>query len=460
MALHLAWQFEKAELFDEAVNYLLVAGRNATRMAAHKEAIAVLTRALGLLRRLPDSRERLQKELLIQSDLVIPLQVLGSYGTPERGHANQRAFELGLQIGDAAEQYEASVLQCSYLVARARYDEALALGEQLFDLARQLREPAKIASAHLVVGLSCLYRGQLARARIHLEQALAGYDPEHHRPEVSGLGQDLGVLGTSYLSWVLWLLGHPDQALQCSQDAVSAARRTQHPFSIGFALGIAGSVIRLRRGEYPEAQACAEELLGLWEEHSFALYQAWGWCVKGHALIERDSGEEGIALLEEGVRACESLSIIASHSQQLVNLADGFRKTGQTDEGLRALAEAMRVIEEHDERHFEAEAHRVKGELLRQRGDDPAAVEECFQRALDVARSQKAASWELRSATSLSRLWHHQGRTREARRLLASAYALFSEGMATEDLRKARTLLEATAAATIEEPRPASILRS
>jgi predicted ATPase len=120
----------------------------------------------------------------------------------------------------------------------------------------------------------------------------------------------------------------------------------------------------------------------------------------------------------------------------------------------------MRVIEEHDERHFEAEAHRVKGELLRQRGDDPAAVEECFQRALDVARSQKAASWELRSATSLSRLWHHQGRTREARRLLASAYALFSEGMATEDLRKARTLLEATAAATIEEPRPASILRS
>jgi predicted ATPase len=124
-------------------------------------------------------------------------------------------------------------------------------------------------------------------------------------------------------------------------------------------------------------------------------------------------------------------------------LADVADHLGHTADGLQALAEAHALVEQHDERWWEAEVCRLRGVLLlKQTETPPAEAEAWLQRALDVARRQEAKSLELRAAMSLSRLWQQQGKQQEARDLLAEVYAWFTEGFDTADLQDARALLE------------------
>jgi predicted ATPase len=125
-------------------------------------------------------------------------------------------------------------------------------------------------------------------------------------------------------------------------------------------------------------------------------------------------------------------------------LAEISAHLGYTEDGLQALVEAHTLVEQHENRWWEAEVHRLRGVLLlRQPGTPPAEAEACFQRALDIARRQEAKSLELRAAMSLARLWQQQGKDAEARELLGSIYGWFTEGFDTADLQDAKVLLAA-----------------
>ena len=127
-------------------------------------------------------------------------------------------------------------------------------------------------------------------------------------------------------------------------------------------------------------------------------------------------------------------------------LAEVCDRLGHTADALQALAEAHTLVEQHEERYWEAEVYRLRGVLLlRQSGTLPAEAETWLQRALDVARRQEAKSLELRAAMSLSRLWQQQGKQAEAHALLAPIYGWFTEGFDTKDLQEAKVLLEALA---------------
>ena len=124
-------------------------------------------------------------------------------------------------------------------------------------------------------------------------------------------------------------------------------------------------------------------------------------------------------------------------------MAEACAKTRRIEEGLSALAEALAIAHKTGERFYEAELHRIKGELLlRQVLGDEEAAEGCFQKALEVTRSQEARSLELRAVMSLSRLWQKQGKKEEARQMLAEIYDWFTEGFDTADLKEAKALLE------------------
>ena len=125
----------------------------------------------------------------------------------------------------------------------------------------------------------------------------------------------------------------------------------------------------------------------------------------------------------------------------LCTLAEAQAKAGQPEEGLDTLDEALALVEQTDERHWEAELHRVQGELLLMQGDD-AEAEASLHKAIEVARGQSAKSWELRATTSLARLWQEQGRIDEARQMLAEIYGWFTEGFDTPDLQEAKALLD------------------
>jgi predicted ATPase len=132
----------------------------------------------------------------------------------------------------------------------------------------------------------------------------------------------------------------------------------------------------------------------------------------------------------------------------LALLAEAYGKARQAEEGLTVLAEALAAVNKTGERYYEAELHRLKGELTLQAKDQSlrSQVEEeaeaCFHKAIEIARQQQAKSLELRAVMSLSRLWQQQGKKQEAHQMLADIYGWFTEGFDTKDLEDAKTLLQ------------------
>jgi predicted ATPase len=164
----------------------------------------------------------------------------------------------------------------------------------------------------------------------------------------------------------------------------------------------------------------------------------------GHvwALALQGQGEEGMAQLRQGILAWRATGAAQHVPYHLTMLADVSAHLGHVEDGLQALAEAHILVEQHEERYWEAEVCRLRGVLLlRQPGTPQAEAETWLQRALDVARRQEAKFLELRAAMSLARLWQQQGKRHEARELLAPVYGWFTEGFDTADLQEVKALL-------------------
>ena len=149
---------------------------------------------------------------------------------------------------------------------------------------------------------------------------------------------------------------------------------------------------------------------------------------------------EGIAQMTEGLAALRSTGTVAFLPYWLIRLAEAYGKAQRPLEGLEHLTDAIRVIERTEEREFEAELYRVRGELLLAT-EDAGQAEESFCTALEIARCQSAKLSEMRAAVSLARLWRDQGKHPEALELLAPVYGWFTEGCDTADLKDAKALL-------------------
>ena len=167
---------------------------------------------------------------------------------------------------------------------------------------------------------------------------------------------------------------------------------------------------------------------------------------RGWAVAAQRQVEEGIAQIREGLAAWRARGASVARPWFLALLAETCGKAGQVEEGLYALSEALEVLQTTDDRIYEAEVYRLKGELLLQQlAAHQEEAEACYQQALEIARRQQAKSLELRAAMSLSRLWQRQGKRTEAYDLLAPISGWFTEGFDTADLQEAKALLMALA---------------
>jgi predicted ATPase len=281
----------------------------------------------------------------------------------------------------------------------------------------------------------------LTLARAHLEQGLALYDRQQHYHLAFRYGMDLGVWCLSYVAWPLWKLGYPEQALTRSNEAITLAQELSHPLSLAAALDYA-AMLHYSRREGQATQERAEAGMALASEKGFPQYLALGMIMRGWALAVQGQGEEGIAQIHQGLAAFRAAGAEISRSRDLGLLAEAYGEMGQTEEGLTVLAEALAVVDKTGERYWEAELHRLKGELLLRRASPTEEAEACFRQALAVAQHQQAKSLELRAAMSLARLWQHQGKRAAAHALLVPIYGWFTEGFDTPDLQEAKALLE------------------
>jgi predicted ATPase len=245
----------------------------------------------------------------------------------------------------------------------------------------------------------------------------------------------------AYDACCLWCLGYPEQALSRSQEALALARELDHPFSLVDVLCYAGCMLNEMRRDAQALKEDAEEMVRLSDEMSLRAWLPLGTCFGGAALAVLGQVQEGMAQMREGMAACQSRDVELYLPKTLCSLAEAQAKAGHPEEGLITLAGALALVEETDERHWEAELYRLKGELLLAQGND-AQAEASLEKAIQVAQHQQAKSWELRATVSLARLWQKQGRIDEARQMLAEIYGWFTEGFDTLDLQEARALLE------------------
>ena len=450
IAAELARHFTRGRDAGRAVTYLQYAGENALRRSAYQEAITHLTGGLEMLATLPETPERAQQELAMQTTLGPALVATKGFAAPEVWHAYTRARALCQQVGDTLQRFQ--VLRGLWYVALIRLElqTARELGEQLLTLAQQADDAVLRVEAHYALGLTMNYLGALAAAQTHLAQGIALYDPQQHRTHAVRYGQDAGVACRAYGALTLWWLGYPERALRQSSEAVTLARELAHPFSVGFAFVFAAWLHQLRR-EGPRTQAWAEAAMALVAEHQFAALHAQGTIYRGWAVaaqgaqpgVGQEQGQEGLAQIQQGLAAWRATGAEGVRPYYLALQAEAAAQVGQPEAALTLLAEALAVANDKEERRWEAELYRLKGEvLLTLSANKYAEAETCFRQALDIARGQQAKSLELRAAMSLSRLWQQQGKQAEARALLAPIYSWFTEGFDTLDLQEAKTLLE------------------
>jgi class 3 adenylate cyclase/predicted ATPase len=432
-------------LDEEAVEFWREAGELAIARSAAHEAVAHLQSALRILARFPESRHRDRTELGLQTSLGGALIAARSFAAPETGRAFVRAWELCQRIGDESCLCPVLFGRWIHHIARAELELSLAAAGDLMRLAEGQADPVPRMIAHRALANSHFFIGDLAAARSHAEQALAGYAPGQ-RPDLAvRYAADPYVLSADFLAHALLRLGYPDSARPHAARALGRARELGHVLTMAHALHHDCLFHQLARDGQTVRQQ-ADALIALADEHGLPFWQALGRIFRGWALVEAGQETRGADDLRAGLAAYRATEGTLYLPYALALWAEVCRSRGALDEGLEAVAEARRVIEATGVRGFEPDASRVEGELHRARGDMDAASD-CLQRAITVARRQGARLPELRAAVALASLWRERGRRDDAYNLVSPLYAWFTEGSTTPDLRAAAALLDQLARA-------------
>jgi predicted ATPase/class 3 adenylate cyclase len=436
-----ARHFAEAGLLAQAVQLGIRAGDQAIQAFAYREAQGQIERTLCLLRELPASPERDEQEARLQVALGVAKAHTRGPFSPEVLDAYRRASELCRPTKDNRWLFPAlrGIYVHHLILGHAK--KAVELSCQLLDLAEREGSPDLHRTALQSMGFSLLNTGDLVPARGFLETmlTLAGGKRSAEDPALPGAGDPL-LEGMANLTWVLWLLGYPDQACKLSREALAIAREVSVPAAAGYVCFFSAELHALR-GEPAEVLPLAQKLASSDSDQSFRAYQLIGQFLLGWVAAEQGETTTGIATMREVLTARQAHGLIAGIMTPISFLVAHLLHAGHWQEGLATVERGLALSAEGGHSYMDAELHRLQGELLLKLGEAEDKAEEQFHRALAVARRQGALSLELRAAVSLAGLWSRQNRGAEARALLASVYGGFREGFDTRDLQEARSLL-------------------
>lgn len=464
----LAWHFEQAGLADRAAAYHLEAGNRAARVSAHDEAIAHYSRGAALLEDLPASSARQRLTLEIQLAIVSPLMIARGFWASELLRALEATAEIAQLpvFDDSPERWLAQATLANIAFWAAEPQRCLQLSQELLILAERSQNQQQLMLAHHLTGAAWWLAGDLAQARAHLEQALIVYGRRGHNPSDLVLGIHAGVASLAYLSFLLWLQGYPDQGRQMLQRALAAAENGGHLTTLNFVRVMAGLTHSLLGRDRAMTWRQVESLWPL--TMTTSSLTAWIDNLAGWALVEKGEKQSGLQQILKGIATAEAVGGNIGYAMQRTYLARSCVLTGQREAGLAAVDEALAWMDTNNVRLMEAEACRLKGELLLIDPGSPVdggslgrqrAAETFFRQAIGLARRQGARWWELRATADLCRLLGTPGAGRdasdvEACQMLAQLYDTFDEGFDTVDLREARETLEIMGAGKFPNPYP------
>ncbi len=440
----LAHHYTEGDMTREAVSYWIKAGQRAENRSAYREALGHLTNGLRLLPSLPAGIERNRQELRLQTARAMALQATQGFGHEETGQAYGRARELCTELGDTPEVFP--VLHGVYLfhMLRGEVQTGYNVAVECFQRAKGQDHATPLIFGHRMLGSALLHLGQVGSAVEHLKEMRKLVDATSTDSSSFVYGVHPRTAAPAFMSMAIFACGYPMQAKAAVIDALSHAEQLGYLHNLGYALHWANMTsIQLR--DLGTVRDRARWLQSLGRDEGFPHWAAFGTFQEGVALAGLGDPETGAARMREGLNESHALSSVLYLPFVKGQLAMALATTGAPDEAMATISDALAQTERTQELWYEAELHRLKGELLRQNA--PEAAEASYRRALDVARKQSAKAWELRAATSLGRLLRDQGSGKQAHELLAPVYVWFTEGLETPDLQDAKRLLDDLAAA-------------
>ena len=429
----------RARLDEKAVRYLRQAGAKAVARPANQEAVNFFEQALEVLQRLPEAPERLAEAVDIRVALGPPLIGIKGAAAPEVVTSYRQAQELCRRLDDQSRLFPvlwglwyANAMGGQYSVARE-------LGERLLEVAERGEDSGLLLEAHHALWAVLSAMGEPSHALPHLERGLALYDRDLHSAQTSLYGgHDPGACCRYHLALTYWLLGYPDQAIAASRDALRLAEVLGHPMTTAITLSFVAWVHHLR-GDYDAAILHAERLVNLGQAHSFSRLGDDGSVIVACARAAAYDDGAGLPAVYRKLMTTDNARSRFRHVLNCCLLAESYAKAGDAAVGLRVLES---IAKDDRKAIYASEIHRIRGQLfLSQPTPAPREAEQCFTRAIELARRRQERSPELRAATSLATLLVERGQRMEAKQHLAPVYGWFREGFDTRDLKTARTLL-------------------
>jgi predicted ATPase len=433
LAAVLAVHFENGRDAERASRYRRMAGERALGLHAYHEAAQHLEKALEAFDQAGsrpadgDPEDRVRWEL----------EVCTTLGT------TSRARLLVDRLDDSAIQLPVLFNLWSHSNTAADHAESTNLVTLMSELAAATENDELAMMYSSAFARTQFNLGDLAGCAEHMRRILTPYEPRRLADVHGRYGHvDHATDCLGYNARLLWLQGCPDQALAQMREARKLAKHLDNAYSDAVAGYLALPTLQVC-GDTAQLDRQASDLKRLSAEQGYALWLAWATCFEGWVAGARGNLTEGIALMEHGVEAFRGTGTRAHLPYLLALLSETCLRAGRIDAASERLAEAHAQAESSDERYWEAELHRLDGEVLLVAADNgnpdngsSDRAEACFHGALEVARRQQARSLELRAALSLSRLWS-PSRSDEARHVLGGVLETFSEGHDTADLRAA-----------------------
>ncbi|HXT16876.1 MAG TPA: protein kinase [Gemmatimonadaceae bacterium] len=385
-----------ARQFGEAARCFLTAARTATRLFANKEAVLLARRGLDAAAAMPDDDERARIELDLQLALGVPLNALFGYSGSEVESAYSRARELSARFSDPATQIPALHGLYRFYVVSGRLHTARDVVEQLVHVAEATGDPRQIFIARTAMGPPLIQLGEFERGVEFLRSGMSVYD--QMRTDVDRLTYGAFMPG-AWLAIALWMLG--DDALALEENR-RAREHADTPFAKAYAVTLT-AWLHAHRGDAELTKQYAEQSIEISRTHDFVQWRAVGVLFHSWSRVVLGDHDEALSTLVRALDGYRATQAEMNLPHYMWLLADAYHRTGKPALALDTLLQAQAVAEKNDNRCWEPELHRLRGEILRERGDRHGA-EHSFQRALSIARDQNAGSLVRLAEASLAQI--------------------------------------------------------
>jgi len=399
IASELAFLYQAARDWPRAAEYFLTAARNAGRIFANRECIALCERGLEMARRMREAPERTRQELKLMMTLGPSLMTTRGFAAAQTLKTHLRARELAQQLGDNVQLFRVLFGLTIVSVVRAEYDRARDFAEQCLRLAESEENDGMQVQAHWALGLALQHVGEFVEASAQLERSIVLYDPARHAEHAFLYG---AILNRMHLARLQLYMGDAERSATLADEGLRIARRMRHPIGVCNALSVAVTLEAFHR-RFDTMSEMTDAMLRMADEHGLPYYAAIGRMMRGWTKAMRESIDEGCAEMRAGLDAHAQQETGQQRTYYLLLMAEALLHADRPAAALEVIGEAMNAVARTGERICESELRRIHGECLYglDRQEEGSAE---LRLAIDVARRQGANAFAQRARESLKTL--------------------------------------------------------